>query len=182
VSPYSSGDCLSRQELTELVNAWVYEHTENHRVIEIDANYVAQWERGKIGWLQFMDGLLHRGPPYRLRGKRAVGAGHAGQFVAETRNRLTAGIAARAEGRARTRDQIRLASLVMAIGDPIEATALGTQALDWQAPYAPAAPPMTSAVSPNPTRATPKWPTSATASAPWSLPDASRRQAGQVNW
>ncbi len=40
----------------------------------------------------------------------------------------------------------------------------------------------TSAASPNPTRATPKWPTSATASAPWSLPDASRRQAGQVNW
>jgi hypothetical protein len=40
VSPYSSGDCLSRQELAELVNTWVYEHTENHRVIEIDVNYV----------------------------------------------------------------------------------------------------------------------------------------------
>jgi hypothetical protein len=63
-----------------------------------------------------------------------VGAGHAGQFVAETRNRLTAGIAARAEGRARARDQIRLASLIMATGDPIEATALGTQALDWAGP------------------------------------------------
>jgi hypothetical protein len=47
-SPYASGDCLSRQELVELVNAWVYEHTENHRVIGTDANYVGQLERGKI--------------------------------------------------------------------------------------------------------------------------------------
>ncbi len=57
-----------------------------------------------------------------------------GQFVAETRNRLTAGIAARAEGRARTRDQIRLASLIMVTGDPLEAATLGTQALDWAGP------------------------------------------------
>ena len=53
-----------------------------------------------------------------------------GQFVAETRNRLSAAIAARVEGRARTRNQLRLASLIMVTGDPTEAAALGTQALD----------------------------------------------------
>lgn len=57
-----------------------------------------------------------------------------GQFVAETRNRLITGITTRAEGRARTRNQIRLASLIMVIGDPIEAAALGAQALDWAGP------------------------------------------------
>ena len=56
-----------------------------------------------------------------------------GQFVAETRNRLTTAIATRTEGRARTRNQIRLASMIMTTGDPIEATALGTQALDGAA-------------------------------------------------
>ena len=40
-------------------------------------------------------------------------------------------MAGRAEGRARTRSQIKLASLVMVTGDPIEAAALGTQALNW---------------------------------------------------
>lgn len=59
--------------------------------------------------------------------------GMQGQFVAETRNRLATAIATRAEGfaRARTRDQIRLGSLVMVTGDPREAAALGSQALDW---------------------------------------------------
>ena len=60
--------------------------------------------------------------------------GMGGQFVAETRTRLTAGIATRVEGRARTRDQIRLTSLIMATGDPVEAAVLGTQALDWAGP------------------------------------------------
>lgn len=54
-SPYASGDCLSRQELAELVNAWVYEHTEDHRVIELNANYLGQLERGKIRWPQESD-------------------------------------------------------------------------------------------------------------------------------
>jgi hypothetical protein len=58
--------------------------------------------------------------------------GMQGQFVAETRNRLTTAIATR-KGRARTRNQIRLASMIMTTGDPIEATALGTQALDGAA-------------------------------------------------
>ncbi len=59
--------------------------------------------------------------------------GMQGQFVAETRNRLATAIATRAEdfARARTRDQIRLGSLIMVTGDPGEAAALGSQALDW---------------------------------------------------
>lgn len=48
-SPSASGACLSRQELAELVNAWVFEHTEN-RVVELDASYVAKLERGVIRW------------------------------------------------------------------------------------------------------------------------------------
>ncbi|MGH3941177.1 MAG: XRE family transcriptional regulator [Pseudonocardiaceae bacterium] len=60
--------------------------------------------------------------------------GMQGQYVAETRNRLTTAIATRPEGRARTRGQIRLASLIMVTGDPREAVALGIQALDWSAP------------------------------------------------
>ncbi|MGH3935758.1 MAG: XRE family transcriptional regulator [Pseudonocardiaceae bacterium] len=40
--------CLSRQELAELVNAWVWDH--HHKVVELSANYVGQLERGKIRW------------------------------------------------------------------------------------------------------------------------------------
>lgn len=49
-SPHASGDHLSRQELAELVNAWVYEHT--GRVIELDANYVGKLEQGTIRWMR----------------------------------------------------------------------------------------------------------------------------------
>ena len=62
-SPYASGDCLSRQELAELVNAWVFEHTQNHRVIELDANYVGKLEQGAIRWPQ---------DPVRRAGFRAI--------------------------------------------------------------------------------------------------------------
>ncbi|MGH4001635.1 MAG: XRE family transcriptional regulator, partial [Pseudonocardiaceae bacterium] len=51
-SPHASGDCLSRQELAELVNAWVYEHTDEHRVVELDANYIGKLEQGSIHWPQ----------------------------------------------------------------------------------------------------------------------------------
>ncbi len=47
-SPYASGEFLTRQELAELVNAWVYEHT--NRTIELDANYVGKLEQGTIRW------------------------------------------------------------------------------------------------------------------------------------
>ena len=35
-SPHATGAPLSRQELAELVNAWVYHNTDPHRVIEMD--------------------------------------------------------------------------------------------------------------------------------------------------
>ncbi|MGH3913472.1 MAG: XRE family transcriptional regulator, partial [Pseudonocardiaceae bacterium] len=62
-SPSASGACLSRQELAELVNAWVFEHTGNQRVVELDASYVAKLERGVIRWPQ---------DPDRRAGFRAV--------------------------------------------------------------------------------------------------------------
>ena len=47
-SPHATGEPLSRQELAELVNAWVFEHQE--RVIELDANYIGKLEQGTIRW------------------------------------------------------------------------------------------------------------------------------------
>jgi hypothetical protein len=41
-------ECLSRQELAELVNAWIWEH--HHEVMTASANWVGQLERGKIRW------------------------------------------------------------------------------------------------------------------------------------
>ncbi|MGH4002321.1 MAG: XRE family transcriptional regulator [Pseudonocardiaceae bacterium] len=40
--------CLSRQELAELVNAWVWEH--HQKRVEHSANWVCQLECGKIRW------------------------------------------------------------------------------------------------------------------------------------
>ncbi|MGH3973500.1 MAG: XRE family transcriptional regulator [Pseudonocardiaceae bacterium] len=41
--------CLSRQELAELVNAWVWEHHDK-KVVQASANWIGQLERGKIRW------------------------------------------------------------------------------------------------------------------------------------
>lgn len=60
--------------------------------------------------------------------------GMRGQFVAETRTRLSTGIAARADGRGRTGHQLQLTRLIMVTDDPMEAAALGNQALDWAGP------------------------------------------------
>lgn len=46
----ATGDCLSRQESAELVNAWVYEH--KGRTVELDVNYIAKLEQGRIRWLR----------------------------------------------------------------------------------------------------------------------------------
>ena len=62
-SPNATGEPLSRQELADLVNVWVYEHTSPPQVIGIDANYIGQLERGKIRWPQ---------DPDRRAGFRAV--------------------------------------------------------------------------------------------------------------
>jgi hypothetical protein len=42
------GECLSRQEVAELVNAWIFQET--GKTIELDANYVGKLERGAIRW------------------------------------------------------------------------------------------------------------------------------------
>ncbi|GLZ38188.1 XRE family transcriptional regulator [Actinokineospora sp. NBRC 105648] len=45
-SPYGSGEPLTRQELAELVNAWLHDHT--GRLVELDANYIGKLEQGII--------------------------------------------------------------------------------------------------------------------------------------
>ena len=47
-SPSYPGECLSRQELAELVNAHIWRH--HDKTVEIDANYVGKLERGIIRW------------------------------------------------------------------------------------------------------------------------------------
>lgn len=47
-SPADPDACLSRQELAELVNAWVWEH--HHKIVAASANYIGQLERGKVRW------------------------------------------------------------------------------------------------------------------------------------
>ncbi|MGH3696560.1 MAG: XRE family transcriptional regulator [Pseudonocardiaceae bacterium] len=41
--------CLSRQELAELVNAWIWEHHDK-KVVAASANWIGQLERGRIRW------------------------------------------------------------------------------------------------------------------------------------
>ncbi|MGH4024032.1 MAG: XRE family transcriptional regulator, partial [Pseudonocardiaceae bacterium] len=61
--------------------------------------------------------------------------GMQGQYVDQTRDRLATSIATRVDGhRARTRNLIQLARLVMVNGDPLEAAAFGTQALEFAGP------------------------------------------------
>ena len=57
-----------------------------------------------------------------------------GQYVDQTRHRLATSVAARPDGRGRTGHHLQHARLVMATGDPREAAALSTQALDWAGP------------------------------------------------
>jgi transcriptional regulator with XRE-family HTH domain len=40
--------CLSRQELAELANTWIWKHHE--KMAALSANYIGQLERGKIRW------------------------------------------------------------------------------------------------------------------------------------
>jgi hypothetical protein len=44
------GESLSRQEVAELVNQWIYERHE--KTVELDANYIGKLERGLIHWPQ----------------------------------------------------------------------------------------------------------------------------------
>jgi hypothetical protein len=54
-SPACPDECLSRQELAELANAWIWEH--HHTMVALSANYIGQLERGKIRW----PGKIYRG-------------------------------------------------------------------------------------------------------------------------
>ncbi|MFD9701351.1 XRE family transcriptional regulator [Lentzea sp. NPDC059081] len=47
-SPSHPGECLSRQELAELVNAHIWQ--QHRKTVEIDANYIGKLERGVIRW------------------------------------------------------------------------------------------------------------------------------------
>ena len=47
-SRQTPGVHLSRQEVAELVNAWIYEHAGTR--IDLDANYIGKLERGVIRW------------------------------------------------------------------------------------------------------------------------------------
>ncbi|MEV5543944.1 XRE family transcriptional regulator [Saccharopolyspora shandongensis] len=54
-SPNATGEPLSREELADLVNTWVYEHTNPPRVTALNANYIGKLEQGKIRWPQDAD-------------------------------------------------------------------------------------------------------------------------------
>jgi hypothetical protein len=43
---------LSRAELADLVNSWVYANTDDHRIVAVTANYVGKLERGLFRWPQ----------------------------------------------------------------------------------------------------------------------------------
>ncbi|MGH4016862.1 MAG: XRE family transcriptional regulator [Pseudonocardiaceae bacterium] len=80
-------------------------------------------------WMTSYDVAHHQGET----GRALWHAARHGQFVGAARDRLQHAVAEYIGSavRARTRSQIKLASLVMVTGDPREAAALGTQALDW---------------------------------------------------
>jgi transcriptional regulator with XRE-family HTH domain len=47
-SPTCPDECLTRQELAELVNAWIWKH--HRKKVETSASYIGQLERGTIRW------------------------------------------------------------------------------------------------------------------------------------
>lgn len=94
----------------------------------------------------FADSQPGEDPPwmaYYDRAQHAGDTGHAlwdtavkGHFLSEARARLTLAVHGHDDGHARSRaiSQIKLASLVMATGEPEEAASLGGLALDWAGP------------------------------------------------
>lgn len=51
-SSRAPGEPLSRAELAEQVNAWIYDNTTPRRIAELDGNYIGKLERGTIHWPQ----------------------------------------------------------------------------------------------------------------------------------
>jgi hypothetical protein len=47
-SPSGSGRPMSRQELADAVNAYLYDHTT--QVFRLDANYIGKLEQGAVRW------------------------------------------------------------------------------------------------------------------------------------
>jgi transcriptional regulator with XRE-family HTH domain len=47
-SPAAPDECLSRQELAELANEWIWKH--HKKMAALSANYIGQLERGYIHW------------------------------------------------------------------------------------------------------------------------------------
>ncbi|GAA3457995.1 helix-turn-helix domain-containing protein [Saccharothrix longispora] len=80
-------------------------------------------------WMRYYDAAQHAGDTGHALWDIAI---H-GHLVDETRRRLANAVAGHGDEyvRARVISQTKLASLVMATGDPTEATVLGTQALGW---------------------------------------------------
>jgi hypothetical protein len=75
------GERLSRQELAELVNQWVFDHAEKR--VELDENYIGKLERGVIRWpntlyRQALRAILHAETDaqlgFYLQRRRSTGA------------------------------------------------------------------------------------------------------------
>ncbi|WP_245645803.1 hypothetical protein [Pseudonocardia acaciae] len=49
-SPSSPGEPMTRQELAEAINAYVYRASGGKQVTAVDFNHVGKWERGTIRW------------------------------------------------------------------------------------------------------------------------------------
>ncbi|MBP2477634.1 hypothetical protein JOF53_006506 [Crossiella equi] len=81
-------------------------------------------------WMAYYDAAQHAGDTgHALYDTAVLG----GLFVGEARHRLAQAAVAHDEGHARSRaiSQTKLASLTMATGDPVEAAAIGHQAVIW---------------------------------------------------
>ncbi|XVS61984.1 helix-turn-helix transcriptional regulator [Actinosynnema sp. CA-299493] len=80
-------------------------------------------------WMRYYDTAQHAGDTGHALWDTAV----RGHFYAEARDRLASAVTGHGDefARARAISQTKLASLVMAVGDPAEAAVLGSLALDW---------------------------------------------------
>lgn len=80
-------------------------------------------------WMRYYDTAQHAGDTGHALWDTAV----RGHFYAEARDRLASAVTGHGDefARARAISQTKLASLVMAVGDPAEAAMLGSLALDW---------------------------------------------------
>lgn len=69
-SPTHPDDCLTRQELAELVNAYIWDHHDK-KIVALNANYLGKLERGHIRW-PYRARLGPRRSAYRDRARDAI--------------------------------------------------------------------------------------------------------------